>query len=290
MKILTRNEDLKKALERYFFYVVESRVNNKKLEKFTILDSSDFNPAMIAECIKDLSDGWFVAVANYYGFTGIKEDFLLKRIFSCSNTGSFDLLKMSDIIDIINSVGSVGEKKPDKSVLEAYNADYLSEVVRRIRHGKESLLALSYSEMPEVQKRAIVEEGRRCCLPGTDEEIFNFVKNWCPNGDGQYSGKFLKGFFVDALDTLFDKDWVLKPIVYAKVKEISEGKEISVISDGNYAFLRGKLSDNGIDWPIFSKHDLRGVELEFVVDNLSCELFTKAYNINCRKFINVADL
>ena len=220
-----------------------------------------------------------------------KESFLLKNnehfsaLMAYPNVGFCDILALNNIPLIYKEL-ALGHKSKDATGLALYEFHILERKIAVLRHGMHRV------NEGKSQCSLWLEEARNAGLSGSDDEIINYVRNWKPETSGAFEGKFLEGVFVDALDTLFDKNWLLNPKVKEAVEKIAfnNDKKIFVISDSPKNLLENKLGFHNILWKNISKYDLRGATLEIVIDNLSKNDFKKTYGINSETFINVSEL
>ncbi len=139
-------------------------------------------------------------------------------LMSLSNVGFVDILKLNNIIAEYNRL-TKGEKKEDKIGIEIYSYQLLEREIGILRHN------LNYALSNPKEMESWLKKAKTVGLDGTQEQIISQVKNWTPQTSGAFDGKYLEGIFVDALDTLFDKDWHLFTEVRKAIEKMAKGKK-----------------------------------------------------------------
>ncbi len=220
-----------------------------------------------------LEPEWYLAKSS--------EDFV--GLMAKANVGFCDILYMSHVLPKYQEIVS-GKKREDATGLTLYAFSKKQKAIASLRHG--------INKVDGYGRQDWLNETRETGVTGTDEEVINYIRNWEPETAGEFAGKYLEGIFVDAYQTLFDDKWVIDMNVLEIVSKLAEEtkKNVFVISDSPKSELKKLMDDREIPWPLLSKYDLRGAELEIVIDNLSRSEFKRMYQIFSQKFINVADL
>lgn len=214
-----------------------------------------------------------------------KRDDLLSALLAYPNVEYIDILNLKEIVPAYQRITS-GKKVLDKTTIALYEFKEWEKKLAELRH----VIHRIESNPQKLEKW--LEDAKKAGITGTDEEILNFVRNWKPGTVSKFEGKELEGVFVDAFETLFDENWNLIPSVQSAVEKLSmqKSKPIFVISDSEKTELKKRLDKNNINWPLLSKFDIRGANLELVIDNLTQEEFENRYDIKSREFINVQEL
>lgn len=290
-KIISDNKLFIKSLDRYLSVVFSGiEVNNLVLiDVNTILNDSQkrqdrVGVALAKEYVND-SKNIIILLSVEDEASLMKNNNDFSGLMTFSNVGFVDVLAVRNILPKYKEISS-GQKRQDSTGLAIYEFEELQKNISVWRHN------LSHVEQQPKLLSEWLQKARAAGLTGSDQEIVKYVKNWNPETSGEFKDKFLEGIFVDAFETLFDKDWKLVSSVREAVQKISDKNKSSVfiISDSDKSLLEPKLNDNNISWRLLSKYDIRGVTLEIVIDNLSQKDFESTYDIKAKKFINVQKL
>ena len=100
-------------------------------------------------------------------------------------------------------------------------------------------------------------------------------------------GQNIEGVFCDIEGTLFNGE-ELNQDTLNKLKEFeSQGKNITLWTDGETTKLQELLNKNSITYPLKSKIDHAGASAEIVIDNDDENTFSAKTKIFAKKFIKV---
>lgn len=278
MIIVTDSNVLEKSINRYFEFVL----SGMKFDNLVLVDlNSDFSSAREYASNKDNK----VILFGIENIRVYEKDPKFRLLMALSNVEFINALEMCRIPEIYNKISS-GEKKEDATSATLASFQILEREISAVCHGID-FDADIFSE--DIQKR--IARARVAGLTGTDKEIFEYLKNWRPDEHGAFEGKRLEGIFVDALDTLFDREWNVIPGIFAFVEKMRVGRHsVTVISDSDAEIVKRALKKADIEWKLLSKFDLRGATLEIVVDNLSREEFFERHRISAETFVSVSDI
>jgi len=294
-EIISNSPSLVHALERYLRFVHP----DEEVEDLIIVDINS-----VLDDVRDHLGGFEVASVkervqnskNIVMLFGVEdESFLMKNnhhfagLMTYSNVDFINIFIGDNVLLKYQELAS-GQKKQDTTGLACYEFQEWERAISGLRHGLDSVLTRAKKD-PSILAEWL-QRARKAGLTGSDEEIIKYVQEWSPETYGEFKGKFLEGIFVDAFETLFDKDWKIVHSVRAAVEKMSDEnqKVVFVISDSDKDFVEQKLNDNNVNWRLISKYDIRGAILEVVIDNMSQEDFESTYGIQAQKFINVVDL
>jgi len=210
------------------------------------------------------------------------EDFV--GLMARANVDFSDIILLNKVLPKYQEIVS-GNKQTDSTALAIYDFQKKQKAIAVLRH---SISRVDNSD----SRQAWLDEVRAAGITGTDEEIIKYVRTWEPDTAGEFQGKYLEGIFVDAYQTLFDEEWKLDVNVKEAVEKMAteQRKKVFVISDSPASQLQKMLDSSRISWTLLSKFDLRGANLEIVIDNLSQGEFKGMYQIFPQKFINVLNL
>lgn len=212
----------------------------------------------------------------------VSQDFV--GLMTKANVGFCDIIDLSKVLPVYQEIVA-GKKSEDPTELYVYEFHKKQRQIAILRH---NIRQVNYLDA----RQNWFNEARAIGLKGSDDEIVAYVRDWKPETAGEFHGKQLSGIFVDAYQTLFDDDWEIDKNVLEIVSRLAKemGKKVFVISDSPEDELRKLLQGTGISWPLLSKYDLRGANLEIVIDNLSAAEFKKTYGIFPNKFIKITEL
>jgi len=163
---------------------------------------------------------------------------------------------------------AAGKNKANVTELAIYNFKVRQATIPILRHKLEPAL------QSEAGRAEWLREARKVGVPGTDKEIIKYVQTWHSKAVGEFKGKCLQGIFVEACGSLFDCNWQPNLDIIQAVHRMSlvEGKTVVVITNIDNAFVKSKLKECSLYWPIISKRSLQGAKLEIVVDFLNQDL------------------
>lgn len=210
---------------------------------------------------------------------------LIQGLLSYTNVGYLDVFNFRSLPSVFTELTNKS-KQTDQISLSIFEHEKFEQKITHLKHGMEYKLENFHS------KKMWLEEARRLGFDGDDENIIDAIRNWKTKTVGLFAGECLDGIFVDAFETLFDRDWQLVPQVKKAVEILARAmeKNIYIISDSDSQFITTLLKKSNINWRFLSKFDLRGAELEIVIDNLSADQYTQNHSINFKRFINVNKL
>lgn len=121
----------------------------------------------------------------------------------------------------------------------------------------------------------------------TDKEIEDFLFKIRQNVPEVMKGQNIEGVYCDIEGTLFNGE-ELNQNTLNKLKELeSQGKNITLWTDGDINQLQKLIEENGITYPLKSKIDHAGASAEIVIDNDDENTFSAKTKIFAKKFIKV---
>ncbi len=173
-----------------------------------------------------------------------------------------------------------GEKKESTLGKFAFEIEMFEREVSILRHD------LHYAEADPERMVLWLDRAQKAGFTGTEKEIIEKVRNWERKTAGRFEGKYLEGVFIDFQGTLV-VDGKINQKIQKKIEELGSDKQFCIISDSDPKNVQTKLKGFGFTCPILSKFDLKGAELEVVIDDFPEEKFRKEYGIIPKKYIQV---
>lgn len=294
-KIISNSLLFINSIERYLQLVFsdEEFENLVVVDIYSVLGGDSDHPgkidvASVKECVQDPKNiVLLIGMENIFFL--MKNNHHLAGLMAYQNVDFVNIFDGDNIWLKYQKLFS-GQKEPDVAGLARYEFQERERALSSLRHDLDYVLDRAKKDPPVLI--GWLQRARKAGLAGTDEKIIKYVQGWRPETCGEYKDKFLEGVFVDAFETLFDKDWKMNHSVRSAIQKMSDEnkKAVLVISDSDKASVEQKLKDNNITWPLISKYDIRGAILEVVIDNMLQKDFEVTYGIKTQKFINVVDL
>ncbi len=198
-------------------------------------------------------------------------------LLSYANVAFARLPDVGEAVRVYRELKS-GSKKEDALGKRLFEIENIDRTVSILRHD------LHYAEENAKKMQSWLTQAREAGFSGSPQEIVAAVRNWKRATAGKCEGQYFGGLFVDFQGTLV-KDGVVQKAVLEKVRRLAAGRSITVITDSDLQEVRKTLA--GLGLPVASKFDLKGAELETVVDDLSQKEFRATYGIVPRQFIRV---
>ncbi len=121
----------------------------------------------------------------------------------------------------------------------------------------------------------------------TDKEIVEFLFQIRQNVPEVMKGQNIEGVYCDIEGTLFNGEELNQKTLNTLKELESQGKNITLWTDGDVSQLQTLLDKNGIDYPLKSKIDHAGASVEIVIDNDDQNTFSAKTKIFAKKFIKV---
>lgn len=103
-------------------------------------------------------------------------------------------------------------------------------------------------------------------------------------------GEELSGVFCDIEGTLFTNGTLNSSLLNFLRKKESEGKEITLWTDGNLSELQSLLDVNNITYQLTAKRSFAGAIVEMAIDDMDEHSFTAITKIYAKKFTRVQDI
>lgn len=230
-------------------------------------------------------------------FSCLPQDFFTERftdfrvLLAKDNVRFIDLHNISNI-EKMNSVFDGGENEDinetDASIVEMSNQD----MIRFFGSMEHSLMG---DRIKSPYNRKLVEGQVKERFPSmkdlSQEEVINFVLKTHEELKFQrpevMKGEKIEGVFCDIEGTLLI-DGEVNQDTLKKLKDYeSQGKQITLWTDGDVEELGKKLKELGVEYPLKSKFDHAGALAEIVIDDIDENTFRLKTKIFAKTFIKV---
>lgn len=168
---------------------------------------------------------------------------------------------------------------------------YLSQIFHDIKYVKN----WETNPVPEDQAKfqkcmSLVRDYFPSFVDATDTEIVKFLQSVSESRPEVMKDQKLSGVYCDVEGTLLVDEKLNETVLTLLQKYETEGKTITIWTDGNIVEIEPKLRTLGITYPIKSKFDHAGAIAEIAIDDQDEFTFGARTKISAEKFIRVSDL
>ena len=160
--------------------------------------------------------------------------------------------------------------------LKAHN-----DVLQVLRHN------LHYAEMSQESMEAWLRSARQHLGNLSEQELVVLVKDTTQPKLGPFAEQNFQDVCVDIEGTLVDKQKKLRVDVVDKVRELSQGRPVTVWTGGNMKELDAIIRKQGLDWKLTSKNLLHGAKVHAIVDDLDQDEFNRTYGVACDTYVQI---
>jgi hypothetical protein len=127
----------------------------------------------------------------------------------------------------------------------------------------------------------------RALSEASDNEVLDFLQEAAARREEVRKGEYLEGVFCDCEGTII-VDGNINEKVLEQLKAFeSEGKTVTMWTDGDISVIGKLLSENSITYSLHSKREFAGAEVEVAIDDMDEFAFSARTKISARKFIRV---
>ena len=165
-----------------------------------------------------------------------------------------------------------------------YEISKILHDVKKI-HVAEDVINEDPSRVAYAVKRA--KEYFSTLKDATDKEVFQFLLATRNNMEEVMKGKNIQGVFCDIEGTLLNGDELNHETLELLKKYETEGKDITLWTNGDVDIIQPILYLHGVMYPLKSKVDHAGASAEIVIDNEDNNTFFAKTKIYAKKFIKV---
>lgn len=212
------------------------------------------------------------------GFSPKKQSDLWKnsgfrKFMSYSNTRYVHIARI-----VADTITECTKKKQDNPALRASaEVKYEQDLVSVLQH-----------DYKNFQNHETVIQTARKALgwTGTDDEISKKIMDYQPEPSSTVKQGYFPGVFCDVDGTLLHGSKLNRTLV-EKLHEYSIEKPVNIWTGGNAQEAAKRLEEHGVLFPVLSKDQFKGSEVEIVFDDFPQNRFEKDYGITAREFNQV---
>jgi hypothetical protein len=179
------------------------------------------------------------------------------------------------------------QKDLDLPVITKYLQQQVSMIMHTM-HGQDPLNPQSEDAIRSVP--ALVRNARKV-FPSlsklTDQEVVEFMVAVDSNREEVRKGERLEGVFCDVEGTLLEGGNVNIETLELLEKYETDGKKITLWTDGDIDSLRTTLQSHGVNYPLHSKSEYAGAVVEIAIDDLDQFAFSAKTKILPEKFVRI---
>jgi hypothetical protein len=168
---------------------------------------------------------------------------------------------------------------------------YLSHIFHDIKYVKNWETNPAVEDQAKFQKcMNLVKDRFPSFVNATDTEIVKFLQSVSESRPEVMKGQKISGVYCDVEGTLLIDEKINETVLMLLQKYETEGKTITIWTDGDIAEIEPKLRTLGVTYPIKSKFDHAGAIAEIAIDDQDEFTFGARTKISAEKFIRVSDL
>lgn len=168
---------------------------------------------------------------------------------------------------------------------------YLSHIFHDIKYVKNWETNPAVEDQVKFQKcMNLIRDYFPSFVNATDTEIVKFLQTVSESRPEVMKGQRITGVYCDVEGTLLIDEKINETVLTLLQKYETEGKMITIWTDGDIAEIEPKLRTLGITYPIKSKFDHAGAIAEIAIDDQDEFTFGARTKISAEKFIRVSEL
>jgi hypothetical protein len=276
-------DSLKKALENIDF---------KGLENIALVNIDGIGVDKTESLVRKDSNKEFI-IYSFQSEDKLKSDNPKVALLLAKDNVKFLRLPFTpdDLIRTINS--EVIETKDSEQNLQEIQDKEILNKTSYLLHKIHISSIEQFDTLPENEARnlpSLISEAKEY-FPAlenkTDREIVEFLLQIRQNVPEVMKGQNIEGVYCDIEGTLFNGEELNQNTLNTLKDLESQGKNITLWTDGDTNQLQKLLDKNGITYPLKSKIDHAGASAEIVIDNDDQNTFSAKTKIFAKKFINL---
>ncbi len=278
-------DSLKKALENIDF---------KGLENIALVNIDGIGVDKTESLVRKDSNKEFI-IYSFQSEDKLKSDNPKVALLLAKDNVKFLRLPFTpdDLIRTINS--EVIETKDSEQNLQEIQDKEILNKTSYLLHKIHISSIEQFDTLPENEARnlpSLISEAKEY-FPAlenkTDREIVEFLLQIRQNVPEVMKGQNIEGVYCDIEGTLFNGEELNQDTLNTLKDLESQGKNITLWTDGDTNQLQTLLDKNGITYPLKRKIDHAGASAEIVIDNDDQNTFSAKTKIFAKKFIYITN-
>ena len=187
--------------------------------------------------------------------------------------------------EIINSWSNLSEHVVDANALEAYNQRQIASILHILKVADPKQPKNDNEQAMVDRTVAEAKSFFPSLVSASDHEVIDFLFEASNGRPLVKKGEWLEGVFCDIDGTLIIDGNINEKTLSLLKKYDSEGKQITLWTDGDVKVTESILTDRGISYPLVQKIDYAGAEVEIAIDDFDEFAFTARTKITARTFV-----
>jgi hypothetical protein len=144
---------------------------------------------------------------------------------------------------------------------------------------------MNHALQSDEGRNAWLSRARKGLGEHSDEELIQMVQDRKYSESGPLSGRHFPDVCVDVEGTLIDVEGNIRKDVVQKVKDLSQGRPVTIWTGGDIQVIGKMIRKLGLEWKLASKYSLSGATVYAIIDDLDQGEFAKTYNVDCDVYI-----